>query len=270
MVTPIVEVEAITFKYDHRVESDVLTDVSFTVAKGEWLAIVGHNGSGKSTLARLLVGIVDAQQGQIRIAGHVLNEQSKWDIRQHIGMVFQNPDNQFIGTTVQDDVAFGLENINMPYQEMKKRVDEALEAVNLTSLRLHDPSRLSGGQKQRVALAGILALRPSILVLDEAFVMLDPKSRRDLLETLQQLRRAHNLTILSITHDMNEAAVSDRVLMLNTGRIERCGSPSEVFSYELELMPPLTERLRRELKERNRRVPDFYMTEDEMVQWLWK
>jgi energy-coupling factor transport system ATP-binding protein len=270
MSATIIEVKDLSFKYDKRLDSETLTNVSFSVEQGEWLAIVGHNGSGKSTLAGLMVGLLEPHQGHISIGGKDLNSSSKWEIRRQMGMVFQNPDNQFIGTTVQDDVAFGLENVNMSYQEMRARVDYALEAVSLTSFRLHDPSRLSGGQKQRVALAGILALKPAILVLDEAFVMLDPESRRGLLATLQHLRKTENLTIISITHDMNEAAAADRVLVMNSGQIVRCGVPRDVFSIETELVPPFSERLRRALKERNRKVPEMYMTEEEMVQWLWK
>jgi len=227
MPTPIIEVENLTFRYDKRLKAETLSDVSFTIEKGEWVAIVGQNGSGKSTLAQLLVGLLDPQSGHISIAGQVMNDESKWEIRRHIGMVFQNPDNQFIGTTVQDDVAFSLENLNMPYDEMKSRIDQALEMVGLYELRLHDPSRLSGGQKQRVAIAGVLALNPDVLILDEAFVMLDPKSRRELLETLQQLKKEKELTIISITHDMNEAASADRLLMMRTGQIVNSGPPQE-------------------------------------------
>jgi energy-coupling factor transport system ATP-binding protein len=185
-------------------------------------------------------------------------------------MVFQNPDNQFIGTTVQDDVAFSLENLNMPYDEMKTRIDTALEMVNLTSLRFHDPSRLSGGQKQRVAIAGILALQPDVLIMDEAFVMLDPRSRRELLSTLQDLKRKQDITIISITHDMNEAAAANRILMMSAGEIVSSGTPAEVFTEKTDLEPPFIEQLRRTLLKQNRPVPKMYMTEEEMVQWLWK
>lgn len=187
-----------------------------------------------------------------------------------MGIVFQNPDNQFIGTTVEDDVAFGLENINMPADKMTLRVAEALDLVGLSDVRQSDPSRLSGGQKQRVAIAGILALRPDILILDEAFVMLDPKSRRDLLKTLRQLAAATHLTILSITHDMDEAAASDRILVMQEGKIVNDGTPGQIFSTELTLGAPFSERLRRLLLREGRRAPANYMTEDEMVGWLWK
>lgn len=270
MPTPIIEVKNLTFRYDKRLEKETLSEVSFSIDKGEWVAIVGHNGSGKSTLAQMLVGLLVPQSGRISIAGRELNDETKWELRRRIGMVFQNPDNQFIGTTVQDDVAFCLENLNMPFAEMKARIDEALEMVEMTAFREQDPSRLSGGQKQRVAIAGVLALKPDVLVLDEALVMLDPKSRRELLASLQQLRLTQNITIISITHDMNEAAAADRILMLRQGHIVKCGPPQDVFQGELEWEPPFAEKLRRTLLKRNRSVPNSYMTEEEMVHWLWK
>ena len=185
-------------------------------------------------------------------------------------MVFQNPDNQFIGTSVQDDVAFSLENLNMPFVEMKSRVDQAIEMVGLSSYKFHDPSHLSGGQKQRVAIAGVLALNPDVLVLDEAFVMLDPRSRRELLETLQNLNHKQDITILSITHDMNEAASADRIFIMRQGKMVKSGTPDVIFTQEPELEPPFAEKLRRELLKRSRNAPKQYMTEEDMVQWLWK
>jgi len=270
MQTPIVEVEDLTFRYDQRVQTETLSDVSLKICKGEWVAIVGQNGSGKSTLAKILVGLLTPESGQIKIAGNVLNEETKWEIRRQIGMVFQNPDNQFIGTSVQDDIAFSLENLNMPYNEMKSRVDQAIEMVGLTPFKFHDPSHLSGGQKQRVAIAGVLALKPDVLVLDEAFVMLDPRSRRELLQTLQELNQKQDITILSITHDMNEAASADRIFVMKKGKLVNSGSPKEVFSQEKELEPPFAEKLRRTLSNRNINVPEQYLTEEEMVRWLWK
>ena len=266
----LLEVEHLTFRYDQRVQTETLSDVSLTIEKGEWVAIVGQNGSGKSTLARVLVGLLTPESGKITIAGQELNEETKWELRKKIGMVFQNPDNQFIGTSVQDDVAFSLENLNMPYDEMKSRVDLAIEMVGLSSYKLHDPSHLSGGQKQRVAIAGVLALNPDVLVLDEAFVMLDPRSRQELLETLQDLNHKQDITILSITHDMNEAASADRIFIMKQGKMVNSGTPDVIFTQEQELEPPFAEKLRRELLNRNRNVPKQYMTEDEMVQWLWK
>lgn len=267
---PIIEVQDIHFRYDKRTQDYNLSGISFTVNKGEWVSIIGHNGSGKSTLSRLLVGLLTPDLGMIKVNGIELNEETKWEIRTIIGMVFQNPDNQFLGTTVQDDVAFGLENLNIPYEEMKKRVDNVLELVSMTDFREHDPSLLSGGQKQRVAIASALALQSQVIVFDEAFVMLDPKSRTELLQTLRNLNKHYGLTVISITHDMNEASNSDRIIMLEKGKISFIGTPKEAFINYSELTPPLPERLRRVLLEKGRKVPNDYINEEELVQWLWK
>ncbi|MEQ6377180.1 energy-coupling factor transporter ATPase [Bacillaceae bacterium S4-13-56] len=270
MEAPVLEVQNLSFRYDQRKTEETLSDITFSLTQGEWLAVIGHNGSGKSTLAQLLVGLLEPHRGKVSIAGVPMSDQTKWEARRHIGLVFQNPDHQFVGTSVQDDIAFGLENINMPYEEMKENVDRALGMVGLTQFRFHDPSRLSGGQKQRVAIAGILAFKPSILVLDEALVMLDPKSRREVLGTLRQLQEKENITIISITHDMNEAAHSDRVIMLESGRIVKDGDPRVIFSECTGLEAPLGEKLRRELERRGRKVPPIYMSEEEMVKWICK
>lgn len=270
MKNPIITVDQLTFQYDLRKETNILKNLSFTVKQGEWLAIIGHNGSGKSTLAQLLIGLLTPRSGKIQIGDIEMNEFTKWEIRKKVGLVFQNPDHQFIGTTVQDDIAFGLENINMSYQEMKVRVDLALEMVGMTEFRLHDPSRLSGGQKQRVAIAGILALQPDVLILDEAFVMLDPRSRRGLMKTLRHLQRTQNLTIISITHDMNEAAAANRMIMLKDGEIIHDSTPQAIFEYEQSLVPPFAEQLRRTLIGAGKNVPQTYMSDDEMVNWICK
>ncbi|GEN89066.1 energy-coupling factor transporter ATP-binding protein EcfA [Oceanobacillus sojae] len=263
-----IKVENVNFHYNLQKQEHTITDLSFTARRGEWLAVVGHNGSGKSTLASLLVGLHTPSSGKIYINGMELKEETKWELRNQIGLVFQNPENQFIGTTVKDDVAFALENQNMPYDEMKQRVDRALAMVGMTSYADYDPSRLSGGQKQRVAIAGILALHPAIIVLDEAMVMLDPKSRQDFMSLLDELRKQHQLTIISITHDMNEAAAADRILVLKKGKLMEIGKPAKIFQREERLDVPFTEALRRKLKEQGSTIPDAYMTEDEMVWWL--
>lgn len=271
MSRPIIEVKDLTFRYDLREENDTLSPLSFTIHEGEWIAVIGKNGAGKSTLAKLLVGLLQPQSGKIHIDGLELNDSTKWEIRKKIGIVFQNPDNQFIGTTVQDDVAFSLENENIPYREMKERVDWALKLVGMEEFREVDPSRLSGGQKQRVSIAGVLAKKAPILILDEAFVMLDPKSRNELLAFIQQLKRKEGLTVLSITHDMNEAAFSDRILYLKNGKLANSGTPEEIFGLEdLPFHPPFSEQLRRLLKELGRKVPEQYMSEEEMVDWICK
>lgn len=269
-LSPMIEVKDLTFKYDMREAIEALSSINFTIYKGEWVSIIGNNGSGKSTLANILIGLLTPQYGEVKINGLTLHEKNKWEIRKHMGIVFQNPDNQFIGTTVEDDVAFGLENLNLPYDEMKIRVDKTLREVGMEDFRHADPSRLSGGQKQRVAIAGLLALQPKILLLDEAFVMLDPRSRKDLLHTLKQLKKEQSLTIISITHDMNEAASSDRVILLKNGQISATGAPKEVFTSELDFEAPFSERLRRTLLKKGRPIQNRYMTEDEMIKWLMK
>ncbi|WP_079707637.1 energy-coupling factor transporter ATPase [Paraliobacillus ryukyuensis] len=266
----ILEVNNLTFRYDLRKDDKTLSAVSFSIKEGEWVAIVGDNGSGKSTLARLLVGLLEAESGEVKVAGVQLTEQTKWTIRQQMGLVFQNPENQFIGATVQDDVAFGLENNNISYQEMKQRVNEAVQLVNMEAFMEHDPSRLSGGQKQRVALAGILAFQPKIIILDEALVMLDPKSRRQVMRTLQQLQDEQGLTIISITHDMNEAAVADRLLVMDKGRLKQDATPATIFMENPHLEAPFAEQLRRKLTAKGSGITSTYMTEDEMVKWLCK
>ena len=260
----VLEVEGLSFRYDKKQDKGNVSDVSFQLREGEWTALIGHNGSGKSTLAHLLVGLLQPDEGQIKINGTVLIKEA---VSRDIGIVFQNPENQFIGTTVEDDVAFGLENINMPYKEMRERVDKALADVGMLEYRMTDPSQLSGGQKQRVAIAGMLALEPKVLVLDEAFVMLDPRSRMELMVTIRKLANK-GMTILSITHDMEEAAHADKVMVMDRGHVAKRESPSQLFFTDPSLEKPFAERLRNALKSRKCNVPDKYMTEEEMVLWI--
>lgn len=266
----VIEVKDLSFRYNKSEEKAVLSSLSFTVNKGEWIAIVGPNGSGKSTLANLLCGLLKPDQGTIYIKGKPLNDETIWEIREKMGVIFQNPDHQFIGTTVQDDVAFSLENMNLPYEEMQRRVDRALRQVGMAEYREKDPSYLSGGQKRRVSIAGILAMEPEIIIFDEAFTMLDPKSRRELFSLLKEMQASGQLTMVSITHDMEEAALADRIIVLNKGKISRIGTPGEVFPETTELLAPFSERLRRLLIQKGRRLPDKYMTETELIKWLWK
>ncbi|MFS8650571.1 MAG: energy-coupling factor transporter ATPase [Caldibacillus sp.] len=266
----VIEVKDLSFRYNKSEEKAVLSSLSFTVNKGEWIAIVGPNGSGKSTLANLLCGLLKPDQGTIYIKGKPLNDETIWEIREKMGVIFQNPDHQFIGTTVQDDVAFSLENMNLPYEEMQRRVDRALRQVGMAEYREKDPSYLSGGQKRRVSIAGILAMEPEIIIFDEAFTMLDPKSRRELFSLLKEMQASGQLTMVSITHDMEEAALADRIIVLNKGKISRIGTPGEVFPETTELLAPFSERLRRLLIQKGRRLPDKYMTETELIEWLWK
>ena len=242
--------------------------------RGEWLSIVGHNGSGKSTTVRLIDGLLEAESGEIAIDGQRLTEGNVWSIRRQIGMVFQNPDNQFVGATVEDDVAFGLENQGLSRQEMRKRVEEALDLVGMLDFKKREPARLSGGQKQRVAIAGVVALRPAILILDEATSMLDPEGRRELIETVKGIRKDYDMTVISITHDLEEVAMSDRVLVMKKGEIESTSSPRELFSRndldQIGLDDPFANQLKNSLSQNGYDLPENYLTESELEDKLWE
>lgn len=269
-----IEVSNLFFKYQEDQEDYTLKDVSFHVKPGEWLSIVGHNGSGKSTTARLLDGLLLAESGDIHIAGKKLTEENIWEIRQDIGMVFQNPDNQFVGATVEDDVAFGLENKGISQSEMTNRVTEALALVGMTAFKTREPARLSGGQKQRVAIAGALATRPKILIFDESTSMLDPDGRQELLGTIQTIRQQFDMTIISITHDLDEVALSDRVIVMKSGEIESISTPRELFSRGNDLVAlgldlPFTVRLQESLQDIGWQSKE-YRTETELEDDLWE
>lgn len=270
----IIELKNVSFRYDKTVEEYQIDTVSFHVKQGEWLSIVGHNGSGKSTVVRLIDGLLEAESGEIYIDGKQLTRETIWEIRSKIGIVFQNPDNQFVGATVEDDVAFGLENQGLPREEMKKRVSESLELVGMLDFEKREPARLSGGQKQRVAIAGVVALRPAILILDEATSMLDPEGRRELIQTVQEIRKDHQMTVVSITHDLEEVAMSDRVLVMKKGQVESTSSPRELFSRDdldqIGLDEPFTNQLRESLRETGYQLPDGYLTEGELEDKLWE
>lgn len=212
----LIQVKDVSFVYNE--EKQGLNDISFSVEKGEWIAIIGHNGSGKSTLAKTLVGLLEPQQGEIYINGIKLTEDTAFDLRKKVGIVFQNPDNQFVGVTVKDDIAFGMENLCVPRNEMLERINFYSERVGMKDLLDKQPSNLSGGQKQRVAIAGILAMRSEILVFDEATSMLDPYTRNDLIKYMKSLNK-EGFTVIMITHDVNEAILADRIMIMNRGRI---------------------------------------------------
>ena len=270
----IIEVKDLSFRYKEDQEYYDVNNVSFHVKRGEWLSIVGHNGSGKSTTIRLIDGLLEAESGEIWIDDQLLSSENVWDLRRQIGMVFQNPDNQFVGATVEDDVAFGLENQGLPREEMKKRVAESLELVGMLDFKKREPARLSGGQKQRVAIAGVVALRPAILILDEATSMLDPEGRRELIQTVQEIRKDYQMTVVSITHDLEEVAMSDRVLVMKKGQVESTSSPRELFSRadldQIGLDAPFTNQLRESLRETGYQLPDGYLTEGELEDKLWE
>ncbi|HGL7840485.1 TPA: energy-coupling factor ABC transporter ATP-binding protein [Streptococcus pneumoniae] len=270
----IIDVKNLSFRYKESQEYYDVKDITFHVKRGEWLSIVGHNGSGKSTTVRLIDGLLEAESGEIVIDGRQLTEENVWNIRRQIGMVFQNPDNQFVGATVEDDVAFGLENQGLSRQEMKKRVEEALALVGMLDFKKREPARLSGGQKQRVAIAGVVALRPAILILDEATSMLDPEGRRELIETVKGIRKDYDMTVISITHDLEEVAMSDRVLVMKKGEIESTNSPRDLFSRndldQIGLDDPFANQLKKSLSQNGYDLPENYLTESELEDKLWE
>ena len=275
-MTEILSFNNVTFSYTPDVPDarKAVQGVTFAVNEGEWIAIVGHNGSGKSTLAKLLSGLLFPQEGEVRIMRDVLTEENLWELRSQIGMVFQNPDNQFVGATVQDDVAFSLENNGVPYEEMVERVQESLQQVKMDGFLNHEPHHLSGGQKQRVAIAGALAMHPRILILDEATSMLDPQGREEVLQIVQALREKIGLTVLSITHDLEEAMLADRILFMNDGKKFAQGTPAEIFALgdqlvELGLDLPFAMKMTKLLQANGIQLVGQHMTEEELVNDLW-
>lgn len=270
----IIEVKNLSYRYDHNSEDYILKDVSFHVKQGEWLSIVGHNGSGKSTTVRLIDGLLEAESGDIIISGDKLTADNVWEKRRQIGMVFQNPDNQFVGATVEDDVAFGLENQGMDYPMMVKRVHEALELVGMQNFKEREPARLSGGQKQRVAIAGVVALQPDIIILDEATSMLDPEGRLELIRTVKDIKDKNHLTVISITHDLDEISLSDRVLLMKNGQVESTATPRELFSRpdleDLGLDQPFVNQVKAAMIQTGLTLPETYLTEKELQEQLWE
>ena len=240
-----IEIKNLNFSYkdDDGNPESVLRDLNLNIEKGEYVAILGHNGSGKSTLAKLLNLVIDDYdyfEGSIVIDGVEISspdmtEDDVYELRKKVGMVFQNPDNQIVATIVEEDVAFGPENLGLPRDEIRKRVDEALEAVGMSGYSRHEPHRLSGGQKQRVAIAGIIAMRPDCIIFDESTAMLDPMGRKDVLRAMEKLNREDGKTVITITHYMDEAVRTDRVIVIDDGRIILDGRPSEIFARADEI-----------------------------------
>jgi energy-coupling factor transport system ATP-binding protein len=271
----IISVKDVTFFYPGE-ETATLNNVSLDVYKGEWLSIVGHNGSGKSTLAKLLNGLLLPNEGTVNVSDYVTaREDDIWEIRRQVGMVFQNPDNQFVGTSVQDDIAFGLENFGVPREEMIKRINESVQRVGMEAFLNQEPHQLSGGQKQRVAIAGILAQKPSVLVLDEATSMLDPIGRIEVMETVRELNQNEGITVISITHDLEEALSADRVVVMKMGEKAAEGKPDTIFqqrdllkSAGLDL--PFSLKLSEALRRQGVELDGGYLTQEELVNALWK
>ena len=270
MSNSVIEIKNITFSYDYENNNYALNNVSIDIERGSYTVIVGHNGSGKSTLAKLLIGLLEPKDGEIYIDNERLTDQTIYKIRNKIGVVFQNPDNQFIGATVEDDIAFGLENHCVPQKEMRAIIEDYATKTGMIEFLDKEPSKLSGGQKQRVAIAGVLAMHPEIIVLDEATSMLDPKGKREIKELIKKMRNiVPNITIISITHDISEAVASDKVIIMNKGEVFAHGTPKEIFNDEKKLKNvglelPFTYKLQHELKKEGYSL-DLVMSTKEMV-----
>ena len=265
----------VSFTYEEA-PSPALSDISAFVRQGEFVAVLGHNGSGKSTLAKLVNALYTPGEGNVVVCGYDTRDQKLvWEIRRRAGMIFQNPDNQIVATIVKEDVAFGLENLGVPTDEMIPRIEQALSAVRMSQYADSAPHTLSGGQKQRVAIAGILAMEPSVIIADEATAMLDPSGRREVLDTVRMLNRAKGITVLWITHFMEEAALADRVLVVTDGKIQAEGKPAEIFSRvedmrEMHLDVPHMAALADELRKEGMPLPAGILTVDDMVQEVEK
>ena len=270
-----IEFKDVTFTYPES-KAPVLKKISFKVEKGSWTALIGHNGSGKSTISKLINGLLLPDKDSssvITVSGMNLNSENVWDIREKVGIVFQNPDNQFVGATVGDDVAFGLENRGVPRDQMVKIVKKVLSDVGMLDYIDAEPANLSGGQKQRVAIAGILAVEPEIIILDESTSMLDPSGRDKILKIIKRLMSEKNLTILSITHDIDEADMADNVIVLNDGKILAQASPTEIFSQtemsrQIGLDIPFVDKLIYKLNQLGITIPKDVQTKDELKQYL--
>ena len=263
-----------TFETEEGKTFDALKDVTAQIKKGEFTAIIGTNGSGKSTLARHLNALLLPTEGELIVEGMRTSDADRvWDIRQKVGMVFQNPDNQLVAAVVEEDVAFGPENLGVPPEEIRERVDLALEKVGMTSYRKQAPSMLSGGQKQRVAIAGVLAMKPDCIVLDEPTAMLDPKGRKEVMDTIHELNKKEGITIVLITHFMEEAVTADHILVIDRGVLKMEGTPREIFSQadkvtEIGLDVPVPADLARRLRKKGMAVSEKCMTDEELGEAL--
>ncbi|MBQ8426486.1 MAG: energy-coupling factor transporter ATPase [Clostridia bacterium] len=264
----LISVENVNFSYDKKIP--VLKNVSLSVEEGEYIAVIGHNGSGKSTLAKLLNGLLVADSGKITVDGFSPDDKkSVFEIRKRVGVVFQNPDNQLVASIVEDDVAFGPENLGVKREEIGERIDFALKAVGMEKFRFSSPARLSGGQKQRIAIAGVLALQPKVLVLDESTAMLDPVGRKEVLEVVKKLNEEQKTTVINITHYMDETVDCNKVVVINDGEIALVGTPQEIFKEEQTLKTmglelPLATKIANKLIEKGVPLGDGILTEQEL------
>ena len=271
----IIKIKNVSFSYPES-DAPAIDNISFNVKRGSWTSIIGHNGSGKSTIIRLINGLLVPDENgnpSIEVDGIKLTDDTVWEVRNRVGIVFQNPDNQFVGATVADDVAFGLENRGIPHSEMVKIVPEAIKAVGMSEYANSEPANLSGGQKQRVAIAGILAIKPKIIVLDEATSMLDPEGRNQILSIVQDMKDKYDLTVISITHDIDEANMADQVLVMNDGKLITQGSTKTVFSQvsllkSIGLDVPFFEQIKEKLQQDAIKLPDNLDSEKELINYL--
>lgn len=269
---PLIELKNVSFSYDNKI--DVIKDVSLSIFEGEYIAVIGHNGSGKSTLAKLFNGLVKAQKGTVIVDGFDCQDKKQvFEVRKRVGVVFQNPDNQLIASIVEDDIAFGPENLGVKREEIGERIDFALSAVGMQKFRKASPTRLSGGQKQRIAIAGVLALKPKVLVLDESTAMLDPQGRSEVLEVAKKLNKEQKTTIINITHYMDEVVSADRVLVLNQGQIVLSGTPKDIFTKKDEIRSlglelPIATIIADELNQNGINLKADVLTEQDLVSTL--
>lgn len=277
----IVKAARLVYEYIRRDEEETIEKVNraidgldLEIEKGDFVAVLGHNGSGKSTLAKHINGLLLPTEGTVWVGNmDTRDEEHIWDVRKTAGMVFQNPDNQIIGNIVEEDVGFGPENIGVPTEEIWKRVDESLKAVGMDAYRLQSPNKLSGGQKQRVAIAGVMAMRPECIILDEPTAMLDPNGRKEVIKTIHELNQSEGITVLLITHYMEEAVEADRIVVMDEGKVVMDGKPREIFSRVKELkhygldVPQVTE-LAFELKEAGMPLPEGIISREELVKAL--
>lgn len=275
----IIKADDLVFDYIRRDEegnvenvTEAVDHVSLDVEQGQFIAILGHNGSGKSTLAKHINAILKPTEGEMTVDGMSTSEEDNvWSVRQTVGMVFQNPDNQIVATIVEEDVAFGPENLGVPTDEIWERVNKALESVNMTMYRGYSPNKLSGGQKQRVAIAGVLAMKPKCIVLDEATAMLDPLGRKEVMSAIIELNKVEKITVILITHYMDEAVLADKIFVMDKGKIAMEGTPRQVFSHveeirELRLDVPVATAMAYELRKAGYNIPKDILTRDELVE----
>ena len=271
--TPLISMKNVSFSYDKK--HMAIKDVSLSVEEGEYIAVIGHNGSGKSTLAKLLNGLIKPDGGNITVDGlSFADKKSVFEIRKRVGVVFQNPDNQLVASIVEDDVAFGPENLGIDRKEIGERIDFALNAVGMQDFRTASPTRLSGGQKQRIAIAGVLALKPKILILDESTAMLDPRGRKEVLSVVKKLNKENKVTVIAITHYMEEIVDADRVFVLDGGNVVKTGTPKQIFAARAELKAlgleiPLAAYIAEKLREKGVPVGNV-LTDDELAEALCK